>query len=133
MDHQNSITPPDSPPPIWPKVFERLTWADNVVKARGYTGPTAAVFHRIIYRSGTAAGCSEALGNIAKGLGLGRSSVKRAIATLRADGYLTFSGGLNTTYHAVPDFDRGFTLDPPPVHTETPKGGSHWTPNGFFF
>ena len=130
MDHQNSITPPDSPPPIWPKVFERLTWADNVVKARGYPGPTGAVFHRIVTRSATATGCTEAVGNMADGLGYNRATVQRALATLRADGYLSFSRGLNTTYQAVPNFGKDIVTDHVRGRTVLPQGPQRVTPEG---
>ena len=44
--------PPESPKPTaWPKVFDRLAWADGVVKARLYRNATAAVFHRITTRA----------------------------------------------------------------------------------
>ena len=36
----------------WPAIFDRIEWADGVVLARKYRGPTAAVFHRMTARSG---------------------------------------------------------------------------------
>ena len=88
------LSPQDQQPPepaVWPKVFERLAWADGV-EARLYRGATAAVFHRITTRSGTPGGCTESLGKMAEGLGITRKTVRDAVKTIRADGYILGRG-----------------------------------------
>ena len=122
--------PPESPKPTaWPKVFDRLAWADGVVKAQRYRGATAAVFHRITTRSGTSKGCTESLGKMADGLGVTRKTVRDAVKTIRADGYMMVEGYPSSTYVCVPDFDKGgvYSLPPGGVVT-TPVGGVVTTP-----
>ena len=122
--------PPESPKPTaWPKVFDRLAWADGVVKSQRYRGATAAVFHRITTRSGTPEGCTESLGKMANGLGVTRKTVKNAVKTIRADGYILVEGHLRSTYVCVPDFDKGvgYSLPQGRVLT-TPGGGVLTTP-----
>ena len=122
--------PAESPkPPAWPKVFDRLAWADGVVKSQRYRGATAAVFHRITTRSGTPEGCTESLGKMADGLGVTRKTVKNAVKTIRADGYILVEGHLRSNYVCVPDFDKGvgYSLPQGRVLT-TPGGGVLTTP-----
>ena len=126
--------PPESPKPTaWPKVFDRLAWADGVVKSQRYRGATAAVFHRITTRSGTPEGCTESLRHIALGLGVTRRTVQRAVKSIRADGYIAIrEKGDGATYICVPILDkgvtpllpRGDTITPPPGVTITPKRNS---------
>ena len=95
--------PAESPKPAaWPKVFERLAWADGVVKARLYRNATAAVFHRITTRAGTPEGCTESVPNMALGLGLCRRAVQGAIKAIRADGYMNVLEQSGNTYICVP-------------------------------
>ena len=122
--------PPESPKPAaWPKVFQRMAWADGVVKSQRYRGATAAVFHRITTRSGTPEGCTESLGKMAEGLGVTRKTVKNAVKTIRADGYILVEGHLRSNYVCVPDFDKGvgYLLPQGRVLT-TPGGGVTTTP-----
>ena len=116
-------------PAAWPKVFERMAWADGVVKARLYRGATAAVFHRITTRAGTPEGCTESLGKMAEGLGVTRKTVKDAVKTIRTDGYILVEGHLRSNYVCVPDFDKGvgYSLPQGRVVT-TPGGGVTTTP-----
>ena len=123
--------PAESPKPAaWPKVFERMAWADGVVKARLYRGAKAAVFHRITTRSGTSKGCTESLRHIAPGLGVTRRTVQRAVKAIRADGYMDIrEQDDGETYICVPMLDKGVTplrqggdtITPPPGVTITPK------------
>ena len=122
--------PAESPKPAaWPKAFDRLAWADGVVKAQRYRGATAAVFHRITTRAGTPKGCTESLGKMAEGLGITRKTVKDAVKTIRADGYILVEGHLRSNYVCVPDFDKwvGYSLPQGRVVT-TPGGGVTTTP-----
>ena len=89
-------------PAAWPKVFERMAWADGVVKARLYRNATAAVFHRITTRAGTPEGCTESVPNMALGLGLCRRAVQGAIKAIRADGYMNVLEQSGNTYICVP-------------------------------
>ena len=89
-------------PAAWPKVFERMAWADGVVKARLYRNATAAVFHRITTRAGTPEGCTESVPNMAIGLGLCRRAVQGAIKAIRADGYMNVLEQSGNTYICVP-------------------------------
>ena len=102
-----------------PKIFDRMAWADGVVRARRYRGPTAAVFHRMTVRAATEAGCYESVDSIAKGLGLCGRSVQRAIKTIAKDGYMTVEERLRETYLCRPDFMKGVTESPPPRVTES--------------
>ena len=120
------LSPQDQQPPepaVWPKVFERLAWADGVVKARLYRGATAAVFHRITTRSGTPEGCTESLGKMAEGLGITRKTVRDAVKTIRADGYILVEGHLRSNYVCVPDFDKGVGYSLPQGRVLTTPGG----------
>ena len=114
--------PPESPKPAaWPKVFDRLAWADGVVKSQRYRGATAAVFHRITTRSGTPEGCTESLRHIALGLGVTRRTVQRAVKSIRADGYIAIrEKGDGATYICVPILDKGVTPLLPRGDTITP-------------
>ena len=129
--------PPESPKPAaWPKVFQRLAWADGVVKARLYRGATAAVFHRITTRSGTSKGCTESLRHMAPGLGVTRRTVQRAVKAIRADGYMDIrEQDDGETYICVPMLDKGVTplrqggdtITPPPPRR------NHYAQKNFFF
>ena len=123
-DISNDTTKPDEwmLPKEWPKVFERLAWADGIVAAKGYKGATAAVFHRLTTRAGTSGGCTESVGNIAKGLGIADRSVTRAIKAIRIDGYMDVQERLNGTYICIPKLDQGVT----PCH----QGGDTMSPGG---
>ena len=116
-------------PQEWPTVFARLEWADGVIAARGYRGATAAVFHRLTTRAGTSGGCTESVGNIAKGLGIDRRSVQRAIKTIKADGHIDVQERLSGTYICVPKLDRGGGMvSPQGRHGVTPGGWHGVTP-----
>ena len=122
--------PAESPKPAaWPKAFDRLAWADGVVKAQRYRGATAVVFHRITTRAGTPKGCTESLGKMAEGLGITRKTVKDTVKTIRVDGYILVEGHLRSNYVCVPDFDKwvGYSLPQGRVVT-TPGGGVTTTP-----
>ena len=128
--------PAASPKPAaWPKVFERLAWADGVVKARLYRNATAAVFHRITTRAGTPEGCTESLRHIALGLGVTRRTVQRAVKSIRADGYIAIREQADgETYICVPILDRGVTPLRQGGDTITPGGGrNHYAQKNFFF
>ena len=118
--------PPESPKPTaWPKVFDRLAWADGVVKARLYRNATAAVFHRITTRAGTPEGCTESVPNMALGLGLCRRAVQGAIKAIRADGYMNVLEQSGNTYICVPMMGKT---------VETLEGGRRCcTQKEFFF
>ena len=109
-------------PAAWPKVFERMAWADGVVKARLYRNATAAVFHRITTRAGTPEGCTESVPNMALGLGLCRRAVQGAIKAIRADGYMNVLEQSGNTYICVPMMGKT---------VETLEGGRRYcTPRG---
>ena len=117
-------------PPPWPTVFARMEWADGIVAARLYRGATAAVFHRMTTRAGTATGCTESVGNIAKGLGIDRRSVQRAIKTIGADGFMAVTASINSTYICVPNLDRGAAQCHGGGGTVSPQGGGTVSPKG---
>ena len=106
-------------PAAWPKVFERMAWADGVVKARLYRNATAAVFHRITTRAGTPEGCTESVPNMALGLGLCRRAVQGAIKAIRADGYMNVLEQSGNTYICVPMMGKT---------VETLEGGANVAP-----
>ena len=120
----------------WPKVFPRMAWADAVVDAQRYRGAQAAVFHRMTIRAGTPKGCTESVGNIAKGLGIDRRSVQRAIKAIKADGYMAVEERTGGTYICVPNLDRGAaqchggggTVSPQWGGTVSPKRNSSSNP-----
>ena len=115
----------------WPKVFPRMAWADAVVDARRYRRAQAAVFHRMTIRAGTPKGCTESVGNIAKGLGIDRRSVQRAIKAIKADGYMAVEERTGGTYICVPNLDRGAAQCHPQGAAQChPKGILLLTPKG---
>ena len=106
---QDTTAPPSYDPEnlgAWPKVFDRLAWADGVVKARFYRNATAAVFHRVTTRAGTPEGCTESVPNIALGLGLCLRAVQGAIKAIRADGYMDIQEHKGHTYTCVPMLEK---------------------------
>ena len=117
-------------PELKPKIFDRLAWADGVVRARRYRGATAAVFHRMTVRGATAAGCFESVPAMARGLGISRSSVQRAIKTISKDGYMAIEERHRQTYLCRPVFTKGVSpcagrvspCDPGEGVTMLPKG-----------
>ena len=131
-DLVSQLDPPTAPehPTLKPKIFDRLAWADGVVRARRYRGPTAAVFHRQTVRAGTEAGCFESVDNMASGLGISRSSVQRAIKTISKDGYMAIEQRHGQTYLCRPDFTKGVSLSRQGVSDRHPPGGVTVTPKG---
>ena len=117
-------------PAAWPKVFERLTWADGVVKARAYRGPRAAVFHRLTTRAGTPEGCTESVPNMALGLGLCRRAVQGAIKAIRADGYMAIQEHNGSTYTCIPMLEKTVETMVGGCTTCTPRGAPHAPPRG---
>ena len=118
------------PPVLKPKIFDRMAWADGVVRARRYRGPTAAVFHRMTVRAGTEDGCFESVGSMASGLGISRSSVQRAIKTIAKDGYMTVEERIKQTYLCRPNFTARVSDSTPRVSQCDPSKGRTVTPEG---
>ena len=123
--------PAESPKPAaWPKVFERMAWADGVVKARLYRNATAAVFHRITTRAGTPEGCTESVPNMAIGLGLCRRAVQGAIKAIRADGYMNVLEQSGNTYICVPMMGKTVETLEGGRRCCTPRGADVAPPGG---
>ena len=120
----------DDPPPAKPRIFDRVAWADGIVLARRYRGPTAAVFHRMTVRAGTDAGCFENVDNMALGLGLCRRSVQRAIKIIAKDGYMIVEERHRQTYLCRPDFTKRVSQSPVRVSQSHPHEGVTESPKG---
>ena len=117
-------------PAAWPKVFERMAWADGVVKARLYRNATAAVFHRITTRAGTPEGCTESVPNMALGLGLCRRAVQGAIKAIRADGYMNVLEQSGNTYICIPMMGKTVETLEGGRRCCTPRGADVAPPGG---
>ena len=70
-------------PEDWPSIIERDGFADLVTIQFGLAGPESSVFRRILFRAGPSSqACWESQPNMARYLGLGERTVRRALVRL---------------------------------------------------